>query len=62
MLYKAHLEYGNNVWHSHYQMDKLAAEKVQGRATKLVPHLKHPSYEQRLVALGLPSLLFNEGT
>ena len=61
-LYKAlvrpHLEYGNIIWHPHYQMDKLAVEKVQRRATKLVPHLKHMSYEQRLVALRLPSLLF----
>ena len=61
-LYKAlvrpHLEYGNIIWHPHYQKVRLAVEKVQRRATKLVPHLKHLSYEQRLVALRLPSLLF----
>ena len=39
-------------------MDKLAVEKVQRRATKLVPHLKHLSYEERLVSLRLPSLRF----
>jgi len=33
-------------------------EKVQHRATKLVPHLKHLSYEEWLVALRFPSLLF----
>jgi len=61
-LYKAlvrpHLEYGNIIWYPYYQMDKLAVERVQRRATKLVPYLKHLSYEQRLVALRLPSLLF----
>jgi len=42
-LYKSfvrpYLEYVNIIWHPHYQMDKLAVEKVQWRATKLVPHL-----------------------
>jgi len=48
-LYKAlvrpHLEYGNIIWHPHYQMDKLALEWVQRHATKLVPHLKHLSMD-----------------
>ena len=57
-LVRSHLEYGNIIRHPHYQMDKLAVEKVQRRATKLVPHQKHLSYEQRLVALRFPSLLF----
>jgi hypothetical protein len=54
-LYKAfvrpHLEYGNSIWHPHYQMDKLAVEKVHRRATMLVPHMKHLSYELQLVTL-----------
>ena len=64
-LYKAlvrpHLEYGNIVWHPHYQMDKLAEEKVQRQATKLVPYLKHLPYEQQLVALRFLLLLFRRG-
>ena len=44
------LEYGNIIWHAHYQMDKLTIEKVQ---------LKYLSFEERLVAASmLPPLLF----
>ena len=57
-LVRAHLEYGIIIWYPHYQTDKLAVEKVQHQVTKLVPHLKHLSYEERLVALRLQSLLF----
>ena len=63
-LYKAlvrpHLEYGNIIWHPHYQMDKLAVEMIYRRATKLVPHLKYLSYEQRLVSIRHPLLVFRK--
>jgi len=54
LVYKiGYIEYANFIWHPDYQMDKLAVEKVQRRAT-LVPHLKHMSYEEQLVALRHP--------
>ena len=50
-LYKAlvrpHLEYGNVIWHPRFEMDKIAVEKVQRRATKLVPELKHLPYMKK---------------
>jgi len=54
-LVRPHLEYGNIIWH---RIDKLEIEKIQRRATKFVPHLKDLPYEERLQALGLPSLQF----
>ena len=60
LLYKSlvrpHLEYGNVVWGPFFKGDILAIEKVQRRATKMVPRLKDLTYEERLQALNLPSL------
>ena len=60
MLYKTlvrpHLEYGNVIWGPFYKEDIKAIEKVQRRATKMVPALKDMSYDQRLHELELPSL------
>ena len=60
MLYKTlvrpHLEYGNVIWGPFYKEDIKAIEKVQRRATKMVPALKDMSYNQRLHELELPSL------
>ena len=57
LLVRPHLEYGNVVWGPFFKGDILAIEKVQKRATKMVPRLKDLTYEQRLRALNLPSLL-----
>ena len=50
------LEYGNVVWHPRYKKDIELLERVQQRATKLVPELRELSYEERLRILDLPSL------
>jgi hypothetical protein len=62
LLYKTmvrpHLEYANSIWHPRFVGDIQEIEKVQRRATRLVPHLANLSYEQRLEALDLPSLKY----
>ena len=55
-LVRPHLEYGNVVWGPLYQEDIKAVEKVQRRATKIVPGLGNMSYTDRLHHLKLPSL------
>ena len=45
----------SRVWPA-YQRDKLEIEKIQRRATKLIPKLREVPYKDRLVALRLPSL------
>lgn len=54
---RPHLEYGNVVWGPYYMEDIKAIEKVQRRATKLVPLLRNKTYEERLHHLELPSLV-----
>ncbi len=62
MLFKAlvrpHLEYANAVWHPVLKKDIEIVEKVQRRATKLIPSLQNLSYEERLRKLKLPSLVY----
>ena len=52
LLYKAlirpHIEYGNVIWHPFLRKDIESIEKVQKRATKLVPELKDLTYIERL--------------
>ncbi len=61
-LYRAqvrpHIEYANVVWHPYKIKDIETIERVQRRATKLIPGLKDRSYEQRLRTLGLFTLAF----
>jgi len=57
-MFRSHLEYGNVIWHPRNRGDKLEVEKVQIRATKLIPNISHLSYEDRLKFLKLPSLDF----
>ena len=56
-LVRPHLEYGNVVWGPLFQEDIKAIERVQRRATKMVPGLCDMTYEERLRHLKLPSLL-----
>ena len=59
-LYKAMIrpviEYGNCIWGPFYKGDIDMVEKLQRRATKLVPELKHIPYGDRLKKLNLPTL------
>ena len=50
------LEYGNAVWYPRYVYNLKSIEKVQRRATKLVPSLKELDYGGRLHAMKLPSM------
>lgn len=55
-MVRPHLEYGNIIWGPHFEEDKKLVEKVQKRATKLIPTLKQHPYRSRLEKLNLPSL------
>ena len=52
------LEYANGIWYPRYASDLKAIEKVQRRATKLVPTLKEMDYGRRLHAMKLPSIKY----
>ena len=53
---RSHLEYANIIWGPHFIGDIRAAERVQKRATKLIPILRNLPYRERLKKLNLPSL------
>ena len=59
LLYKSlvrpHLEYAARVWSPYWAKDKNRLESVQRRATKIVS-LRGLNYDQRRMALGLPTL------
>ena len=57
-LVRPHLEYGNIVWGPFNRADQKLVERVQRRATKKVPDLRHLPYQHRLKALKLPSLYY----
>ena len=55
-LVRSHLEYGNVIWAPHLKRQSISLEKVQRRATKLVPQCKGLNYRERLDFLNLYSL------
>ena len=57
-LVRGHLEYANTVWCPSKKANIDHLERVQHRATKLVPELKELPYPERLKQLKLPSLVY----
>jgi len=41
-------------------MDELHLEKVQRRASRMIPYLQHLTYKEKLSRLGIPSLNFRQ--
>ena len=56
VLVRPLLAYCVQVWSPYKQKHIDIIEKVQRRATKMVPALRNKPYEERLVALGLTNL------
>ena len=57
-MVRPHLEYGNVIWSPRYRRESAEIEKIQRRATKLIPNLRHLPYKDRWEALRLPSLSY----
>ena len=57
-LVRPQVEYATQVWSPHLKGDRDKIERLQRRATKLVPHLHNKTYEERLRCLKLPTLEF----
>ena len=62
LLYKSivrpHIEYASPVWAPTLKIDIHNIEKIQRRATRLVPSVSGLSYEDRLKKLDLPTLQY----
>ena len=57
-LVRPQLVYGNIVWGPFNRAGQQRVERVQQRATKLVPEVRHLPYQQQLQRLNLPSLYY----
>jgi hypothetical protein len=55
-LVRPHLEYAVQFWSPDLRKDILRLEKIQARATKLIPNIRNLSYEKRLDYLEIQSL------
>lgn len=58
VLVRPYLEYVNQVWAPYLLKDIEAIEGMQMRATKLVAKLKELNYEEGLMKLKVPTLLY----
>lgn len=57
-MVRSHLDYCNSVWAPYLKSDTEDLEKIQKRATKILPALRNLSYPDRLKRCGLPTLKF----
>ena len=57
-MVRPHVEYGKIIWGPHFAGDIKAFERVQKRATRMIPSLKNLPYRKRLEILDLPSLSY----
>ena len=57
-IVRPHLEFGNVAWSPRFHKEIDQLEKVQARATKVIPGLKGLNYEERLQVMKLPSLRY----
>ena len=53
-----HLEYASCIWFPKLKRDYDAIERIQRRATKLVPELRTLTYTERLTQPKLPTLVY----
>ena len=56
-LVRPHLEYAVQFWSPHQRRDIGKMERVQRKATKMIPEFRNHSYQQRLEDLELISLV-----
>ena len=57
-LVRPHLEYANQIWSPHLIKDITAVENFKRRATRMIPHMKELTYEERLIKLRLPTMSY----
>ena len=57
-MIRTHLEYASCIWFPKLKRDSDAIERIQRRATKLVPELRTLTYTERLTRLKLPTLVY----
>jgi len=57
-IVRSHLQYANRVWYPKRKTDVDKLERVQKRATKLIPELSKKSHSNRLKVLNLPTLKY----
>ena len=57
-IVRPHLEYGAVIWNPHLKKLINQIENVQRRATKFIPGFGNLTYKERLISLGLPTLVY----